>query len=324
MFENIHFKNLKLDIPITQHNYQCSIVHYFEESELILATSKGLVDGEFVIDGSAKYCIPYAVSDYAKSHLFYITQFAVSDNRKNYFTRRKKMDSYLLSITYEGEGVLEYEGLKRIVLPGSCFLIDCEKPHFYRTNKDTWKHADLHFQGGFTQKIIEEFNANGEYILPWAEYGDQQRILEEMIHLYDTLLPYRELLISNQLENLLITLLKASSTWHRLYKGIPENLQDVLRYMEIHYMDHLTLDFLSNFSGINKYSLIRSFNRYIGTSPKEYIIRLQIEAAKKLLKETTLPANKIGAIVGLENENYFRHLFKERTKMTPGEYRKSE
>lgn len=70
--------------------------------------------------------------------------------------------------------------------------------------------------------------------------------------------------------------------------------------------------------------MVRSFNRYIGTSPKEYIIRLQIESAKKLLKETTLPTNKIGAIVGLENENYFRHLFKERTKMTPGEYRKSE
>lgn len=107
MFENIHFKNLNLDITITQHNYKYSIIHYFGKDDLILASSEEVADWEFVIDGNAKYCIPYAVSDYAKSHLFYITQFAILNNRKNYFTRRKKMDSYLLSITYEGEGVLE-------------------------------------------------------------------------------------------------------------------------------------------------------------------------------------------------------------------------
>ncbi len=324
MFDNIRFRNTKLDIPITHSNYTYTFAHYFDDSDMLLAANSELLQGEFAIDGSSQQCIQYLTSPYAEEHLFHIHSFSILDNHKDYFTRRKKMDSYLLSITYEGSGYLEYEGRSYEILPGHCFLIDCKKPHYYKTNKDRWKHADLHFKGAFTEKIVEEFNENREYVLPWTEDGDLQRQLEKLISTYDDVIPYRDLLISNQLETLLLSLLKVSDTWHRVHKGIPENLQDLVRYMEIHYMDHLTLDFLADFSGINKYYLIRLFKKHMGISPKEYIIMQQINTAKNMLKETSLPANKIGAIVVLENENHFRHLFKERTGMSPGEFRKSE
>ncbi len=322
MFENIHFINTTYTIPVTDTNYLFTVAKYYDDSEHMLELMKEELTGSFLINGEIRLLIPHMVSDFAKERLFYITNFGLLSNQKGYYTKREQMESYLLSVTYEGCGYLEYEGRSYEILPGQCFLIDGKKPHLYRTQGDRWVHADLHFFGAFSDKIIQEFNENEEFVLPWTDESCLQQQLESLLNVYDNTLPYKELLVSNQLETMLLSLLKLSNTWHRAYKGIPDNLQDVIRYMELHYMDHLNLDFLADFAGINKYHMIRLFNKWLGISPKDYIINLQLNAAKSLLKSTSLPANKIGVMVGLDNENYFRHLFKARVGMSPGNYRR--
>lgn len=88
-------------------------------------------------------------------------------------------------------------------------------------------------------------------------------------------------------------------------------------------MRDLPLDFLSEFSCISKSHLARLFHTYLHCSPGEYIIQIRMENAKQLLINTALPANKIGAMVGIDNENYFRHLFKSRLGVTPKQYRQA-
>ncbi len=321
MFEHIHFKKQDIVFPITNRNAENTMPLYFENSDDFINLVHDTHSHDFLIDGSLLSCTHFPVSAYAQKNLFYIQGFNILDTKKNYYTRRKNYDSYLLCITYEGTGILEYDGKTYTLKPGQAFLMDCREEHFYKTAATHWKHADLHFLGSFTQDIFAELKEN--IIITWDIQGTLQKSLEELIYIYDSVMPYRDFILSNKLETLLISILEESNSYHRNLKGIPENLVTLLHYIDLHYNEHLSLDFLSEFSGINKYHLIRLFKKYLGYTPKEYILQLQLKNAQQFLKTTTLPANKIAAMVGMESENYFSHFFKSRTGMSPGQFRKS-
>ncbi|WP_162307068.1 helix-turn-helix domain-containing protein [Schaedlerella arabinosiphila] len=81
------------------------------------------------------------------------------------------------------------------------------------------------------------------------------------------------------------------------------------------------MDNLSDFSGISKPHLIRLFRKYVGCTPREYILRLQIENAKQLLESTALTIKQIGIMVGIEDANYFSRFFKSRAGLSPQDWR---
>ena len=79
------------------------------------------------------------------------------------------------------------------------------------------------------------------------------------------------------LYNLFTRLLAASAPQSTGSRAVDESLQSLIRYIDSHYAEKLSLDFLSRFSGISKYYLSREFHRYTGFSPIEYLIHLRIE-----------------------------------------------
>ncbi len=58
-------------------------------------------------------------------------------------------------------------------------------------------------------------------------------------------------------------------------------------------------------------------------SPNEDLILMRIDKAKNLLLSTSLKLNSIATQCGFANEFYFSRIFKEKEKITPGEYRRT-
>lgn len=298
-----------------------NIAAYYIDDGSPIPSQKGRQ--EYLFDGTTYHSLFRPNSDETKAHLSYIEGFILSKNKQHYFVRRDENESFLITFTYEGEGYLEYDSQKIILRKGDGFFIDCRQPHFYKTNGKNWLHFDLHINGYFVQKVFERLKEHRQYGFSQPLEGNFQRQLENLVETYNTVQPCRELLISNQLDSLLTLLLTESENYQKEILNFPENLRYLIRYINSNYMKDLSLDYLSAFSGISKSHLIRLFHTYLHCPPKEYIIQIRLDNAKQLLISTTLPANKIGIMVGIENENYFRHLFKNRFGLTPKEYRKS-
>ena len=74
--------------------------------------------------------------------------------------------------------------------------------------------------------------------------------------------------------------------------------------------------------GISRSHLFRSFQTYLGKSPKEYLSEYRIKQACHLLKETDLSVSAIAYSVGFENNLYFSKAFKKQKRVSPSEYRK--
>lgn len=92
-------------------------------------------------------------------------------------------------------------------------------------------------------------------------------------------------------------------------------------YIETHLEDKITLDYLSKKTGYSIYHLSRKFKEEVGYSIVDYINKVKIEQAKKMLMTTLEPIEEISGRLGFGSRSYFSSLFKEEVGQTPTDYR---
>ena len=79
---------------------------------------------------------------------------------------------------------------------------------------------------------------------------------------------------------------------------VPAVLQKVRQYLHEQYAQKITLDTLSARYNISKYHLQRSFQRYFGQSPGEYLTRLRLTRAKELPQLQLILRRIIASVAG--------------------------
>lgn len=97
-----------------------------------------------------------------------------------------------------------------------------------------------------------------------------------------------------------------------------------IRYIRERACDGLRLKTLFNWCTLSQRELERRMLKFLGRSPKEEIMRVQIERAKQLLTETDLPAAAIAEKCGFAQAKYFNRVFHTKVGLPPGEYRRSK
>ncbi len=97
----------------------------------------------------------------------------------------------------------------------------------------------------------------------------------------------------------------------------------IRHYMDNHYDSDINLDVLSRIRWVSKYHLLRLFKRYYGQTPNEYLRSKRIQKSKECLKKG-MSVTETCFAVGFKSLGSFSVLFKNRTGMTPVEYRKEQ
>jgi AraC-like DNA-binding protein len=95
----------------------------------------------------------------------------------------------------------------------------------------------------------------------------------------------------------------------------------ICEFLNTNYMKHITLDDLSNLSGLSKYHLLRSFTKQKGITPYSYLEAIRIDKAKKLLEQGVMPIDAAQQ-TGFANQSHFSNFFKKLIGLTPSQYRK--
>jgi len=97
----------------------------------------------------------------------------------------------------------------------------------------------------------------------------------------------------------------------------------VRRYIDLHFKEPLTLDFLAEEAHMNKYYLSHTFKREYGVSPINYMITRRLEESKYLLAETDLSMSQIAQLLGFSSLSYFSQVFRRTQSVSPMEYRQN-
>lgn len=102
-----------------------------------------------------------------------------------------------------------------------------------------------------------------------------------------------------------------------------QKIKQAMEYIQENYDKDLNMAVVSNFISMN-YSLFSySFKEYTGSNFVNYLKRIRMEEAKRLLSETDMRIIEISQKVGYDNEKHFMKIFKSSVGVSPSEYRKN-
>lgn len=102
-----------------------------------------------------------------------------------------------------------------------------------------------------------------------------------------------------------------------------EKIRPILDYIRSNYNRDILLSSVARRFYFSQGHLSRIIKETMGLSYTEYVTRLRMERAMKLLRTTRASIGEIGAEVGYKDANYFSKVFKKATGQTPQGFRQN-
>lgn len=231
-------------------------------------------------------------------------------------------DHYLIHFVASGRGTFHSPAESYPLSSGQGFLICPEQVTTYRADAQApWQYGWFGYTGRLAGDLTARLGLSGDN--PVFRCEDPQRLF---------------LLIRDMEEGFLR--LHAGQLWAQgIFMQIAALLSEELRppavadsrlylkraagFMNGNYNRSLSVTDVAAFTHLSRSQLYRVFERELGCSPKQYLQKIRLSRAQKLLLETTLPQGAVAASVGLATEAQLNTLFKQNLGMTAGAFRKA-
>jgi AraC family transcriptional regulator len=161
-------------------------------------------------------------------------------------------------------------------------------------------------------------------------FGERDPILMALLHvLHAELISGRAaspMLVQGIAQSLAVHLMRTypspEADKQRQAGGLPAfKLHKVVRLLETHLDEELQLDRLAEEAGMSAFHFSRLFKKTTGFSPSQYLIRLRMAEARRLLRETERSVIEIGLEVGYSSPSHFAQIFRREVGITPTDYR---
>ena len=229
-----------------------------------------------------------------------------------------RLDYYLIYVLADEVQVLRQGEWQRLI-PGSVIVIPPNTPYKCKCATASASFLWVHFTGSGVEQILDRYKI--ELFPSIYKTSATNSISSRFQKLFEGFArndSYRVYDLSALLDRLLIEISRAVEK-NRAEKI---SLSRSIRYINENYTTQIKIPDLAKMENICMTSYNKAFKKQMGMSPTKYIIMLRTNNAKELLCTTNMTIQKIGAICGYDDVNFFRKTFKKETDISPSEYRK--
>jgi transcriptional regulator GlxA family with amidase domain len=94
------------------------------------------------------------------------------------------------------------------------------------------------------------------------------------------------------------------------------------QWAAMHYTHESPVSAMAALTGLAERTFKRRFQQATGMSPLDYVHTVRLEEAKQMLESGTLSIEAVAQEVGYQDSAFFSRLFRRKTGLTPGQYRK--
>lgn len=216
------------------------------------------------------------------------------------------------------------EGSIAFIKKGACIV----EQHFYEAFCIVVFIMPDSFIHSFLKEYLPGKKAEPDLTSPIISVYD-----DEMIKgFYQSILPYfasseniPEQIIELKFKELLLYILRnpANEDLHTHLLNIKEHpVTPIKKIMESNFAYNLSIEAYAKMTNRSVSSFKRDFQSIYKTSPGRWLIEKKLGHAKKLLMQTDDSVSSLAFDSGFENTAHFCRLFKQKTGVTPLEYRK--
>jgi AraC-like DNA-binding protein len=142
-----------------------------------------------------------------------------------------------------------------------------------------------------------------------------EELLENVLRLAVTNDPLRNIRITTHLVQFLLEVLECEKKQPR--SAVSPRISELLRYIESHVEERLSVDDLARRAELSASRLKTRFKQEVGLPPAEYVQRMKIDAARRLLSKRQQSVTEIAFRLGYSSSQHFATVFKQYTGMTP-------
>jgi len=233
------------------------------------------------------------------------------------------LNEYQLLYITKGEGLFESDSCpEQTVKEGTALLLFPGEWHRYKPKKETgWEEFWVGFKGTTIETLAKNNFIDPKH--PVLHIGIQEKIfsvLSEIIDETKSEKPGYQPYVSGAVIYLLgfIHSLEKQKNQEDLAESIVNKGRIILRR---NIDQHISIENVAEELQVGYAWFRKVFKTYTGISPGQYLLQLKIERAKMLLADPTKSIKTISYELNFESMFYFSKLFKEKTGLSPENYR---
>lgn len=235
-----------------------------------------------------------------------------------YSLKRNRYDSFLIIFIESGTMEILLDGKYKVAREGSVVLINCYKPHAYRTSEGCtalW----IHFDGKMARNYYKTIVKGKGHIIAMGEGSSFPSNLNKILAFFDNpSLGKKEASTSILINNLLLELCLSGSNPEPSSK---DAIKKATTYIQENFDREISLNELASIAGFSPYYFSRKFKRETGLTPHQFLLSTRIDAAKYNLSNSNMTIKEIASSCGFEDESAFCYCFRKRVGCAPGKFK---
>ena len=254
---------------------------------------------------------------------FAIKSIGITYKDSNYRIHRDLDQSYIYVIEYviSGHGVVNTPNGTFYPSAGDSYFLRANEIHdFYSDPEDPMEKLWVTMTGTITPALLDSYGLTESRLLPGI---DTSHYLEQLMRI-----------VKDSQDDIDTMNAQCSIVFHRLCQfihanlrvqsqvsEIPENIARLKKYIDSHLDEALTIEKCAGITYLSPSQTTRSFRKYYGMAPYEYLNNQRIEWAQELLRTSSYSIHDIALQLGFQDQNYFSKYFKQKCGKSPSEFR---
>ena len=236
---------------------------------------------------------------------------------------REHSEFWVIEYISSGMGSIEMNGKVYYPQKGDVYLLPPGSRHcYYSDAKEPWIKTFVNFRGAVADSLASAYHMKGVVLFQDVDQEAAERFFQiyammQDRNLEDAYVVFKTEILIHEIFHILGQEVKST-------KGISDEMEKIKDYLETHVSASVTIDELSALIYRSPDYLIRHFREEFGMTPYKYFIEKKMEAAKTMLRDTTLSVKEIGEQVGYEDAHYFSNVFRKESGMPPLRDRKHQ
>ncbi|GAB4169961.1 MAG: AraC family transcriptional regulator [Terrimicrobiaceae bacterium] len=253
--------------------------------------------------------------------------YPTTDHPRGHFfdwTRGRVLDALQVVLISEGRGEFESRETGRLdVRAGMAIMIFPGVWHRYRPDVGTgWREDWVEFSGRIVHGLLESgiFSSRQPLHSGAVAYGLREAIEEVKAATRDQPWSVPRLASSAvKVLSILANLAKASQPAKPIHLAV----QKAERHMAAHFSENLSMETLASRLGVSYPHFRRAFRRVTGISPWQYLMRIRLARARRLVASSHATLEEIADQVGFSSAFHLSRAFKARYGQPPSALRRA-